>query len=81
MAKEAYLGDGLHASFDGYQFWLRASREEVTIWLALPPPVMAVFMRNREGLNRRTMMRLKVPKNWSKAEFLTVRWARRRPMV
>ncbi len=26
-ARETYLGDGLYASFDGYQFCLRAPRE------------------------------------------------------
>lgn len=28
MSEETYLGDGLYASFDGYQIKLRAPREE-----------------------------------------------------
>jgi hypothetical protein len=29
MAKEVYLGDGLYASFDGYQIKLRAPRDSI----------------------------------------------------
>ena len=31
MTDETYLGDGLYASFDGYQIWLRApTRKAIT---------------------------------------------------
>jgi hypothetical protein len=26
---QAYLGDGIYASFDGYHIWLRTAREEI----------------------------------------------------
>ena len=28
--KEIYLGDGIYATFDGYQIWLRVDREPPT---------------------------------------------------
>lgn len=39
MESETYLGDGLYASFDGYQIVLRAPREEGDHWVALEPAV------------------------------------------
>lgn len=42
--REVYLGDGLYASFDGYQFVLRAPRENGDHWVALEPQVMRAFM-------------------------------------
>jgi hypothetical protein len=41
---EVYLGDGLYASFDGYQFTLRAPRAEGDHYVALEPLVMDKFM-------------------------------------
>jgi hypothetical protein len=39
-----YLGDGLLASFDGYQFWLRASDGiRITNEVALEPSVLDAF--------------------------------------
>lgn len=43
MDDETYLGDGVYASFDGYQVWLRAERDgmhhriaiEDEVWVAL----------------------------------------------
>jgi hypothetical protein len=36
---EEYLGDGLYASFDGWQIVLRAQREGGDHWVALAPEV------------------------------------------
>ena len=36
--KDAYLGDGVYASFDGYQIWLAASDHYNKV-IALEPPV------------------------------------------
>lgn len=41
---ETYLGDGLYASFDGYQVILRAPRTDGDHWVALEPPVLATFL-------------------------------------
>ena len=41
--KETYLGDGLYASWDGYQFVLRAPRQDGDHWVALEPRVMMAF--------------------------------------
>lgn len=38
-ANETYLGDGLYASFDGWQITLRAPREGGDHWIALEPRV------------------------------------------
>lgn len=40
---ETYLGDGLYASFDGWQFCLRAPRESGDQVVYLEPAVMAAF--------------------------------------
>jgi hypothetical protein len=37
MTDETYLGDGLYASFDGEQIWLRAAREGRDRRVALEP--------------------------------------------
>lgn len=42
---EAYLGDGLYASFDGYSIRLRAPREGGDHEVYLEPPVLAEFER------------------------------------
>lgn len=36
---ETFLGDGLYVSFDGYQIWLRAPREDGDHRVALEPQV------------------------------------------
>lgn len=38
---ETYIGDGVYASFDGYQIILRTERQELstTHWIALEPTV------------------------------------------
>jgi hypothetical protein len=44
-SKETYLGDGLYASFDGYQIIFRAPRENGDHhWVALEPPVYAALV-------------------------------------
>ena len=40
---EVYLGDGLYASFDGWQVILRAPREHGDHFVALEPEVVAAF--------------------------------------
>lgn len=42
--KEKYLGDGLYASFDGWQFCLRAPRENGDHFVALEPKVLTSFL-------------------------------------
>lgn len=37
--RETYLGDGLYASFDGYQITLRAPRGNDDHWVCLEPSV------------------------------------------
>ena len=41
--KEHYLGDGLYVSFDGWQFCLRAPREEGDHIVYLEPAALAAF--------------------------------------
>ena len=41
--KETYLGDGLYASYDGYQIVLRAPRENGDHYVALEPAVLEIF--------------------------------------
>lgn len=43
-AKPTYLGDGVYASFDGYQIWLRTERENGVHEIALEPPVAKAFI-------------------------------------
>ena len=40
MSNETYLGDGLYASFDGFQIWLRAPRSGEDHLIALEPSVL-----------------------------------------
>lgn len=43
--KETYLGDGLYASFDGYQLKLRAPREFDDHEVYMEPQVYLAFLR------------------------------------
>jgi hypothetical protein len=45
---EEYLGDGLYASFDGYQIILRAPRIYEDHWVALEPDVYMSLKRFAE---------------------------------
>ena len=42
--EEYYLGDGLYASFDGWQVVLRAPRPDGDHWVALEPAVLDAFV-------------------------------------
>jgi hypothetical protein len=44
-ARETYLGDGLYASFDGWQIKLRAPREGGDHEIYLEPSVQQAFMQ------------------------------------
>jgi hypothetical protein len=50
---ETYLGDGLYASFDGWQVILRAPREGADHVVALEPEVMTAFHHYLEDLDRK----------------------------
>jgi hypothetical protein len=50
MTKEAYLGDGLYASFDGWQIKLRAPRENGDHEVYLEPAVLKELMKFIEQL-------------------------------
>lgn len=43
--KEAYLGDGLYASDNGFQLWLRAPRMDGDHEVALEDDVLSEFFR------------------------------------
>jgi hypothetical protein len=47
--QETYLGDGVYASFDGYQIWLAANHHENKV-LALEPEVFARLCEYAEML-------------------------------
>ena len=46
---EEYLGDGVYASFDGYQIWLRVDRENGPERIALEP---SAYLQLREFAKR-----------------------------
>jgi hypothetical protein len=48
--RETYLGDGLYASFDGYQIRLRTSREGGDHEVYLDDPTLRAFLEFVEGL-------------------------------
>jgi hypothetical protein len=50
MNDETYLGDGLYASFDGYQITLRAPREHGDHYVALEPEVYQSLLEYVERL-------------------------------
>ncbi len=43
-SKPTYLGDGLYANFDGYQFWLIANNIDTGQRVALDPQVFREFL-------------------------------------
>ena len=49
-ATETYLGDGMYASFDGYQVTLRAPREDGDHFVGLEPEVLRAFEQYVAGL-------------------------------
>jgi len=48
--RETYLGDGLYASFDGFQIILRAPRAEGDHWVGLEPNVYVALTEFVEEL-------------------------------
>jgi hypothetical protein len=50
MENETYLGDGLYASFDGFQIILRAPREHGDHYVALEPTVYAALCKFVDSL-------------------------------
>ena len=42
--KQTYLGDGVYASFDGYQIWLAVNHED-NIAVAIEPHVMDMLVQ------------------------------------
>lgn len=42
-ADRRYLGDGVTATFDGYQIWLRAERDSMTHEIAIEPQVFVAL--------------------------------------
>lgn len=51
--EEEYLGDGLYASFDGWQFCLRAPRENGDHVVYLDPNLPDAFKRYCKAVERR----------------------------
>lgn len=53
MNEESYLGDGVYASFDGYQIWLRADDNHIAVepavWQRLKEYVHEIGRRTGEG--------------------------------
>ena len=49
MSKDIYLGDGVYASFDGYQVWLAANHHENKV-IALEPEVFQRLCQYVESL-------------------------------
>jgi hypothetical protein len=52
---ETYLGDGLFASFDGYQIKLRAPRDRENHVVFLEPSTLAAFEQYIKELRMRTV--------------------------
>ena len=54
--EKVYLGDGLYASHDGYQFWLRSENGiRVLNEVALEPQVLSSFIRFIEKATNSTI--------------------------
>lgn len=51
--KETYLGDGVYASFDGYQIWLAVNQESNHV-VALDPNVFARLCQYVEMLKEKS---------------------------
>lgn len=47
--KDRYLGDGVYASFDGYQIWL-AANDSSNLVIALEPEVMEALIQYEKDL-------------------------------
>jgi hypothetical protein len=62
LPHEEYLGDGLYASFDGYQFCLRTPRDVGDHIVYLEPPVLAAFDEYRKAVLKATDALTEEPK-------------------
>jgi hypothetical protein len=51
--EESYLGDGLFATFDGWQMILRAPREDGDHWVALEPQTFLALVRFAKSINEK----------------------------
>jgi len=51
MNQDKYLGDGVYASFDGYQIWLVVNHHENKV-IALDPHVQEALIDYIENLHR-----------------------------
>jgi hypothetical protein len=49
-----YLGDGVYASFDGYQIWLAANHPDNRV-IALEPMVFEALLRYQKDLLREAL--------------------------
>lgn len=49
--KEAYLGDGLYAKYDGFSIWLRAPRETGDHYVCLEPQVWRALLSFVQDIN------------------------------
>jgi hypothetical protein len=49
--KPRYLGDGVYASFDGYQIWLKAERDGSMHEIAIEPEVLARLLQYNRDLD------------------------------
>ncbi len=45
-----YIGDGVYASFDGYQIWVQAERYGMVHSVALEPAVIASLLAYRDRI-------------------------------
>ena len=50
--KEVYLGDGLYCSYDGFQYILRAPRDEGDHHVALEPSVLEAFNEHQKYIRK-----------------------------
>jgi acyl-CoA thioesterase FadM len=50
MIEDVYLGDGVYASFDGYQVWLAVDNHTNKV-VAIEPQVWEALKRYMENLN------------------------------
>ena len=51
--EDRYLGDGVYASFDGYQIWLNADRDERQHAIALDASTFDALMKYQRDLAAR----------------------------
>lgn len=48
---DTYLGDGVYASYDGYQIWLDLRAQDSTTRIALEPQTMAALRAYDDRIN------------------------------